>query len=118
MRAGTITGKVWKTIKKYAKRHIFHMIMIVVFAILTVSHITQYTIVGSVYGLTALNKIALNSYRQEVSDDREIDKESVYDTIKDQETKFYLIAFIAFEEEWIELKKEAEDVINSAQLIE
>ena len=37
---------------------------------------------------------------------------------KDQETKFYLIAFIAFEEEWIELKKEAEDVINSAQLIE
>ena len=37
---------------------------------------------------------------------------------RNQETKFYLIAFIVFEKEWAESEKEAEDIINSAQLIE
>lgn len=37
---------------------------------------------------------------------------------KDQEPKFYLIAFIALEKEWSEFEKEAEDIISSAQLIE
>jgi len=37
---------------------------------------------------------------------------------KDQKTKFYLIAFIAFEKEWAAFEKEAGDIIGSAQLIE
>lgn len=84
----TVTRSGWKITKKYAKRHIFHMMIIVAFAILGISHVSQYAIIGAVYGLTALNKGALTSYQNQVVIYRQNDKQFILKAIEAQGIKF------------------------------
>jgi hypothetical protein len=61
----TATKRVFGIIKKYAKRHTFHLVMIVALIISGLLHFSQYVMVGSVYGLTTFNKNALVTYKEE-----------------------------------------------------
>lgn len=84
----TVAKKVYAITKEYAKRHTFHMIMTVAFIVFGASHIFQYTMIGTVYGLTTVNKSALTLYKEDVTKNRQIDKQFILDAIKTQGTNF------------------------------
>ena len=69
-------------IKEYAKRHTFHMMVLVALVILGIIQVTQYAMIGSVYGLIQMHKQDYESHLSEYEVNRETDKQFMLDSIE------------------------------------
>lgn len=84
----TAMSKGWAYVKEYSKRHVFHMVILVTLAIFGAIHVTQFGMIGSVYGLTAINKGALADFAEQNVKDREADRKVALDAVEVQGRAF------------------------------
>lgn len=74
--------------KNYAKRHTFHMIVLVALIILGVIQVSQYAMIGSVYGLTRVNDANLFAHVTKYQENRAVDKKELQDLIEEKGREF------------------------------
>ena len=68
--------------KDYAKRHTFHMVVLVALIILGFVQVSQYAMIGSVYGFNKLTESHLEDHIAQYNEDRAIDRKEMIDTIE------------------------------------
>lgn len=71
----------WDKLKAYAKRHIFHMVMLAAIVVLGAAQFSQFAITGSMYGLIALNQQSFDTYAEKLVTDREKEKQELLSVI-------------------------------------
>ncbi len=80
--------KLFDWVKGYAKRHIFHMVILVAILVLGAIDVSQYAMIGSVFGLNKITNNDLSEHIEAYNENRESDRRELYDAIEAKGVEF------------------------------